>query len=207
MSLKTRIEPIDRDIELMLSEDLSPAAQSKQFAVFAQEQITDARETNLQVLGRLPRETIAVDGRVGASLDSVRPDGVILAEFQLFDDVLIWIADQLDKHSPVLTGRFKKNNTLFADGVETQVGSKLPDAQEFVFTNTLPYTRKIERGQSSQAPDGVFQVVATLAQRRFGNVAKITFGYRTALGGAFIGGRAGDRSDQRNPAIIVRLPR
>lgn len=207
MALKTRVDPIDRDIELMLSEELSEKAQSRVFAEFAGAQIADARNTNRQILGRLPRETVTVDGRQGAPLDTVRPDGVIIAEFQLFDDVLIWIADQLEKHSPIKTGRFRKNNTLFADGIETQVGSKLPDAEEFVFTNTLPYTRKIERGQSSQAPDGVFQVVATLAQRRFGNVAKVTFSYRTALGGMFIGGREGDRSDQRNPAIIVRMPR
>jgi len=74
-----------------------------------------------------------------------------------------------------------------------------------VFLNIQPYARKIERGQSSQAPDGVYQAVATLAQRRFGNVAKITFSYRTAIGGAIIGGRKGDRSDLRNPAIIVSL--
>lgn len=206
MSLRTRVEPIDRDIELMLS-DLSPEGQSAAFADFAGEQIDAAKTLNRQVLGRIPRVAVFVDGREGAPLETVRPDGVILAEFDLFIDVLIWIADQIEMHSPRRSGRYLKENTLFADGVETDVGEQLPDASEFVFINTTPYARKIERGESSQAPDGVYQVVASLAQRRFGNIAKVTFGYRTALGGVFIGGRAGNRSDQRNPAIIVRLPR
>jgi hypothetical protein len=207
VSVQTRIEPIDRDIALMLSEELSPQGQSKVFAEFAGEQIEDAKQTNRQILGRMPRYTVAVDGRAGAPLETVKPDGVISAEFELFDDVLVWIAGQLETHSPRLSGRYAKSHTIFADGVEVDVGAKIPDAQEFVFISTLPYARKIERGESSQAPDGVYQVVATLAQRRFGNIAKVTFSYRTALSGSLIGGRAGDRSSERNPAIIVRLPR
>lgn len=205
MSLKTRVEPIDRDIDLMLSEELSPKAQSQQFAQFAGAQIEDAKQTNRQILARLPRYTVSVDGRQGAPLESVKPDGYVIAEFELFNDVLTWIADQLDRVSPRKTGRFRKNNTLFADGIETQVGAVLPDASEFVFINTTPYARKIERGASSQAPDGVFQVVATLAQRRFGNIAKISFTYRTAIAGAFVGGREGNKSDLRNPAILVKV--
>jgi hypothetical protein len=205
MALRTKIEAINRDIALMLSETLSPKAQSAALAEFAGVQIEDAKETDRRILGRIPRYTVSVDGRDGAALQSVKPDGVVIAEFELFNDVLSWIADQIDKVSPKKSGRFRRNNTLFADGIETDVGSVLPDASEFVFINTTPYARKIERGASSHAPDGVFQVVATLAQRRFGNVAKISFTYRTAIAGAFVGGRAGDRSDLRNPAILVKV--
>jgi hypothetical protein len=34
---------------------------------------------------------------------------------------------------------------------------------------------------------------------------KIEFSYRTAVGGDIIGGKAGDRSSLRNPAITVRM--
>jgi hypothetical protein len=205
MALRTKIEPINRDIALMLSETLSPKAQSAALAEFAGAQIEDAKETDRRILGRVPRYTVSVDGRDGAPLQSVKPDGVVIAEFELFNDVLAWIADQLDKVSPFKSGRYRKNNTLFADGIETDVGSVLPDASEFAFINTTPYARKIERGASSQAPDGVFQVVATLARQRFGNIAKISFTYRTAVAGAFVGGRAGHKSDLRNPAILVKV--
>ncbi len=68
--------------------------------------------------------------------------------------------------------------------MEVDVGTEIPEASEYAFLNTQPYSRKIERGESPQAPEGVFQVVATLAQSRFGNIAKITFSYRAVMGGA-----------------------
>ena len=207
MALRTRIDPIDRDIDLMISEELSPAAQAKVFSRFAGEQIEDAKQTNQRILGRVPRHTITVDGRQGASLESVKPGGIVIAEFELFNDVLLWIGGQLETHSPFRSGRYRKSHTIFADGIEIVLGGTIPDATEFVFINTLPYARKIERGQSSQAPDGVYQVVATLARRRFGNIAKIAFSYRTAIAGSIVGGLIGNRSEERNPAIIVTLAR
>lgn len=205
MPLTAKVEPIDRDVLLHLGADLSPAGRSRALAEFAGEQIEDAEQTNRTILGRLPRRRVFVDGREGAPLESVKADGVIVAEFELQEDVLVWIAEQLETHSPVRTGRFRKSNTLFADGVETIPGQRLPNASEFVFINLTPYARKIERGSSSQAPDGVFQAVAALARGRFGNIAKITFAYRTAIAGRFVGGTVGNRSELRNPAVIVRF--
>jgi len=205
MALKTRVQPIVRDLELFQSLDLGDKARSAMLAAFAAEAIAEAGQQNKQVLGVVPPYDVFVDGREGAPLTSVKPDGVIRAEFQLVNEALAWISTQLQIHSPVLTGRYAKSHELFADGVDTENPNVAPPAEEYVFINIQPYARKIERGTSPQAPDGVYQAVATLAQRRFGNVAKITFSYRTAIGGDIIGGKAGDRSKQRNPAIIVRL--
>ena len=216
MALKTRVQPISRDLDLFLSEDLGSKARSAMLAAFAAETIEEAKAQNKQVLGVVPPHEIYVDGREGAPLASVKPDGTIRAEFQLVNEALAWISTQLQMHSPVLTGHYASSHELFADGVDTENPNAAPPAEEYVFLNTQPYARKIEgyRGlagvvhrapSSPQAPDGVYQAVATLAQRRFGNVAKITFSYRTAIGGDIIGGKAGDRSKLRNPAIIVRL--
>lgn len=193
MALKTRVQPIVRDLELFQSLDLGPKARSAMLAAFAAETIEEAKAQNKQALGAVPPYEVFVDGREGAPLTSVKPDGTIRAEFQLVNEALAWISTQLQMHSPVLTGRFAKSHELFADGVDTENPNVAPPAEEYVFINTQPYARKIERGMSPQAPDGVYQAVATLAQRRFGNVAKITFSYRTVAGG------------ERNPAIIVRL--
>ena len=216
MALSVRIQPISRELELFMKEDLGPKARSAMLAAFAAEAIAEAAQQNAKVLGRVPPYDVYVDGREGAPLTSVKPEGTIRAEFQLVNEALAWIATQLQLHSPVLTGRYAKSHELFADGVDTENPNAAPPAEEYVFLNTQPYARKIEgyRGlggvvhrapSSPQAPDGVYQAVATLAQRRFGNVAKITFSYRTAIGGDIIGGKAGDRSNLRNPAIIVRL--
>lgn len=226
MAIRTRVEPINRDIELMLSEELSPQAQSKIFAEFAGEQIEEAKQTNRSILGRMPRYTVSVDGSEGAALSSVRPDGAVIVEFELVNDALAWIGEQLVVNSPVgqssegdpHPGLYQRSHTLFADGVEIDVGAVIPDAEQYIFLNTQPYARKLEIGMSSQAPDGVYQAVATLAKRRFGNVAKIEFNYRTlmsAAGGSGAGTRrrgqggsaramvGGIASDQRTPAIIV----
>lgn len=205
MAVRTRVEPIDRDVALILSEVLSPKARSARLAEFAHEQIDEAKEINRRALGAVPPLTITVDGREGAPLTSVKPDGTIRGDFELVNETLAWINTQLQKHSPVRSGLYAKSHELFADGVDTENPNNAPPASEYVFLNVQPYSRKIERGQSSQAPDGVYQVVTTLAQRRFGNIASITFGYRTAVGGGLVGGRKGDRSNLRNPAIIVRL--
>lgn len=231
MVVRTKVEPINRDIELMLSDELSPAARSEIFAEYAGEQIEEAKKIDAGILGQVPRYTVSVDGQVGAALTSVKPDGVIVAEFNVLIDALAWIEDQLIKHSPVGSGRdphpglYQRSHALFADGQEINVGDKIPDAEEYVFINDQPYARKIEGGPgkvaiSPQAPEGVYQVVAHLAASRFGDVAKITFTFQ-----AFIGGSVGTwaattkmsskghasawaRAEwlSRQPAIVVKIP-
>lgn len=223
--VQVKVEPIDRDIQLLLNDALSPAAQSAMFADYAEEQIKDAKDTDTQILGREPRVTVSVDGNKGAALESVKPGGEIIAEFELFSEVLEWIQDQLILHSPVGSGRdphpglYRQSHTLFADGVEIAPGADIPDAEEYVFINDVPYARKIELGRSSQAPDGVYQAVAHLAAQRFGNMAKISFTFRTFIGGKIAAwaatttmsskghASAKDRAEwlSRQPAIIVKM--
>lgn len=199
MALATRVQPIVRDLELLQKADLGPKAQSAMLAAFAAEAIEEAKQQNKQVLGVVPPYDVYVDGREGAPLASVKPDGVIRAEFELVNEALAWIYEQLQIHSPVLTGRYASSHELFADGVDVGNPNAAPPAAEvYTFMNTQEYARKIERGASPQAPDGVYQAVATLAARRFGNIAKIRFTY------ASIAGNVKSRSS-RQPAITVTM--
>lgn len=183
MSITTRIDPISRDLDVMINDALGPEARSAILADFARAQIAEASAVNAVALGReSPRDTF-VDGREGAPLESVKPEGTIVTVFDLMDDLFAWIADMLVRHSPALTGRYAASHLLFADGVEV-AGGIPPAASEYVFTNTQPYARKIERGQSTQAPDGVYEAVAAMAKRRFGNVASISFSFRFVPAGA-----------------------
>lgn len=204
MAVSTRIQPIARDIDVMLGGLKGPDA-SKLFAEFAAAEIADAKESNRSILGRVPPFKIFVDGKQGASLESVRADGTISVEFELVGDVLTWISAMLQQHSPVKSGRYKRSHILLADGSEVAVSDQVPIAREYVFINTMPYARKIERGSSSEAPDGVYQAVALLARSRFGNIAKISFGFRTVIGGGIVTGPRGNRASNRNPAVIVGL--
>lgn len=212
MALLARVQPIESDLQLLLDDLVSPQRRSAELAEFARQEIEKATAINARALGQAPPVDIFVDGKKGAPLTSVQPAGTIVADFQLVSELLEWIDLQLLLHSPVLTGRYMRGHRLFADGSEVrlegqvagQLPANVPAAAEYVFINIVPYARKIERGLSDQAPEGVYQVVAVLAQRRFGNLARITFSYRTAIGGGIVGGKLGDRSEQRNPAIIIR---
>lgn len=180
MGVSTRIDPIGLDLKVSLAGLVSPEAQSAHLAAVARREIGEAATHNARRLGRAPARKEYVDGRQGARLENVRPNGVIVAEFELFGEVVEWIDALLILNSPVLTGRYAKSHVLFADGVEVDP-QRPPVADEYVFLNVQPYARKIERGQSRKAPDGVYQAVAAMAGRRFGNLARVSFSYRSPL--------------------------
>jgi len=216
MAVSTRIESIDRDIELILAEDLSPMAVSAAIADAARLAINEAEDINTRALGRTPVKRVYVDGRLGAALETVSPRGTILAEFDLMEDSIRWIGQQLVQHSPVLTGAYARTHFLLVDGVEIDPETPIPATfDEIVFINAQPYARKIERGLSDQAPDGVYEGVAAIAAKRLGAFAKVRFGYRSAnFGGVsqWAGGtkaktreKGVKRTDRltRQPAIII----
>lgn len=218
-----RLRSVGQSLELLVRSDLSRSARQQLIADAARKGLTEAQAQNRRVLGRVPPHEQFVDGRAGAPLQSVDPDqGRIAFVFTLLDDLLGWVDLQLIKHSPVLTGAYRRGHVLLADGEPVDPSADvLPQAREYVYVNTLPYARKIERGQSDQAPEGVYEVVATLAAGRFGNLASVKFSYRSLTGGAVgawaagtsltrPGRRMADHARQdwltRQPAIVI-VPR
>lgn len=197
MIISTRLEPISRDIELLINASLSPKAQSALLARFAREQLKEAQAVNQRATGSVPPHDTFVDGKAEASLESVRPDGRIVFEFHLVLDLFAWIGEQLVQHSPIGDPplHYFENHIFLADGAQVIPGEKVQDAKVYTFANLVPYARKIEKGLSPQAPDGVYHVVAVLAQKRFGNVARVRFGYREIVG---VG---------RQPAIDITMGR
>jgi hypothetical protein len=200
-----KVEAIDRDVQLIIAQDLSPAAQAKAFAGEAQVFLDAADDTNRRVLGRIPLSHTYVDGREGAALAGVKPDGLIVREYELVDDVLLFIADELRAVSPVLTGRYKASHTLYADGIEVADGEQIPAAAQYVFLSGVIYARKIEAGQSPLAPQGVYAITAAKAASKFGNIAKVVFTWRAPAGGELLKGSKSNKSDGRVPAILVRV--
>lgn len=222
VGVRTRVEPLDRDVRLIIDEALSPAGQSRQFAVLARQFLDEADNVNRQVLGRIPKYHTFVDGQEGAALESVKPRGVIVREYDLIIDLLIFIAAELRAVSPVRSGKYQRSHTLFADGIEVAIGAVIPDANEYVFLSDLPYARKIEGSAkrppiSAMAPHGVYEITVVKANERFSNMARIRFTWRSPFhryGGApsrhskrarkWSGGR---EWDTRVPAIIVTIGR
>ena len=215
-----RLGNFRKDIELLVSDKLSPQARQRTVANYARKVLAETQSANRRALGRDTEYEQAVDGRKGATLESVNPDhGTIVFSFDLGQGVLEWIGEQLVLNSPVLTGKYRASHVMLADGVEIDLGAPIPPAEEYIFVNTVPYARKIERGLSDQAPEGVFEVIADMAKRRFGNIADVKFTYRSillpyiALGGKKGGKMASPakrsahsmETETRNPAISVRI--
>jgi hypothetical protein len=184
MAVRVKISPINLDYKLVLDQTLSEQAQSQVLASYADQAIEDAKAKNARVLGKVPPYTVAVDGRIGASLSSVKPNSTVFAEFELVIETLAWIGEMLRQYSPVRKGTYRDSHVLIADGTAVDDDKAPPIASEYDWVNLVPYARKIERGLSSQRPEGVYQSVAQLAQAKFGNVARIKFGYVTPQFGA-----------------------
>lgn len=178
-----KVSALFREVELTFEAHLSPRVRSRRLAAYALEKITEAKRTNAGPGGEPAPHRQIVDGREGAPLASVKADGVIVARFNLVAEVLLWIGDELVKNLPVLSGRFAQSHVLYADGEPHKPGTPFPDAAEYAFVNVQPYGRKIEKGHSKKVPDGLYEGVSVGAGQRFGNVARITFGWR-ALSGA-----------------------
>ncbi|WP_316234665.1 hypothetical protein [Bradyrhizobium sp. SZCCHNR1020] len=194
------IDPIDLDIQAIIAEDLSPRARSAALAEAARAELKAAEDTNAAALGYVPRHSTVVDGAAGADESQVRPDGEIVYSFDLGRSIFGWIAGELASFAPVLTGQYLHSFLFFVDGVLTALDGEIPDGHEYVFMSAVPYAGKIEgehrAPESEQAPNGVFEAVATLAQLAFPG-ADIGFSYRAPFAGAAA------RTD--TPAITVRL--
>lgn len=225
MAVRTRIEAQNLNFEAALKDTLSPEEQRKAFAGYAQDIIEQVKAQNARVLGRVPPHSISVDGREGAPLASVKLGGTVFVEFELALEALDWIGQMLRQHSPVKSGLYRDSHVLIADGVAVDPGAVPPIADRYTFVNVQPYARKIERGHSPRRPEGVYQAVAQMAAstKKFGNVARIRFGYETPLFGAintWAGSASGIAMAQqksgrrkelqgewlrRQPAIIITL--
>jgi hypothetical protein len=225
MAVTMKLDPMFREVVVAFPEVFSDKAKSEALARFAQENINAANTQNARIVGHPVPYDVRVDGNEGARLSSVKPHGRIEAEWTFFDDLFAWIGQQLVKHSPIgrvgdprpgHPGLYMESHLFMVDGREVRPGERPPPmASEYVFINSQPYARKIERGLSDQAPDGVYETVAVLANNRWGNLARIRFSYRSLLGSSvhawakttkMVSKAKGARREQwltRQPAIVI----
>lgn len=174
---RTVIEPLD--LKEFLAENVSGVATSALIAQFAEEQLAEAKETNAEALGHQSPYRQFVDGVKDAALSRVKPDGTIVFEFDLVLDLFAWIWALLKSTSPILSGRYAASHEFYADGLLADP-EQPPAAKVFQFKSSAPYAGKIEgedgTPDSRQAPNGVYQVVAAMAAKRYPN-AGIEFAF------------------------------
>lgn len=193
---------MDADFQALMDDTLSVSAQVRQYIDGALKAELEEQQHNEQILNRPVGYTSNIDGIPGAIETVQSISQIIVVEFMLTEDVLQFIANELDKHSPIGAGKdrhpglYKSSNVLLADGVLVEDKTKIPSANEFLFVNSLPYALKIETGESAQAPNGVYELTAILAARQFPTI-KIEY---TDYSGVF-----GTTKGTRYPAIRVMI--
>lgn len=173
---------------------------------------------NAAALGYAPKFETIVDGARGRSEEQVRPGGTILYLFQVGGALLEQAADAtiaaLLALSPVLTGRYRDAHRFMVNGDERSVpegGEPIGLAETDVvsFVNLLPYARRIEKGWSGQAPNGVYEAAAAIVRSRFGGVVNIRFSYDRypgfGVGQARRGGRPSRHADVRRSELFPTI--
>jgi hypothetical protein len=184
--IEAEVQPLGQ----MPDDWLGPQARAALLAEAAETILEATDAENAAALGGEVDEDTLVDGVAGDDddIDKVRPEGEIVRIYDLTPVVLTQIGDWLWQHSPVRTGRYQRSHRLLAgDDVLAEVtdGWRLPatlpeGVETYTFVSVASYAPLIEPhdgkgGESRQTPDGVYQVIAALAEQAFGGLADISY--------------------------------
>lgn len=153
----------EQDIRLFIDRTVGPEAAKRML-------ITRAREALADFMARQsvkPMVHILTDGRETGTEDTVKPFGVIRYEFSRIREVVSFALRELERLSPVLSGRYRRSWITLIDRV--QVGMDQVDGgQPVMIVNFQPYARKIHVGSRGfEVPAGIVEKVRQIVLRRF----------------------------------------
>ena len=160
---------------------------------------------------------VITDGMPRRDYLQVKPFGRIeFAARTSMVEAVRWALTELQKKSPVLTGRYASSHTVMINGAEVQGNIWLAlrnvrSTDRVQIVNPQPYARKIEgatanrrtgRGKraalSRQARSGVYRVVLRALVNRFGKALFFDFKYVNLNIGIKVWGKRGARRVQRD---------
>ena len=160
---------------------------------------------------------VITDGMPRRDYLQVKPFGRIeFAARTSMAEAVRWALTELQKKSPVLTGRYASSHTVMINGAEVEgnIWVALRNARptdRVQIVNPQPYARKIEgatankrtgRGKraalSRQARSGVYRVVLRALVNRFGKALFFDFKYVNLNTGIKVWGKRGTRRVQRD---------
>lgn len=167
MARRKSFSNMEKVLRLDLSQVLPPQVQ-KVHADFARKKL---QEHLSGLKGTPPAVTTIVDGRRGASEDSVKPYGLIRYEFSWLAEVAQAALDKALEFSPVDSGEYRNSWFMMAGQVEIDP-TAIPDGiSEITITNSTPYHRKIQVGAMKMSvPPGIVERVRQWVLGRHGNL-------------------------------------
>jgi hypothetical protein len=217
-----RTSAFARQIDIVNSQLRGPARQALMVQA-AKSAFGAAQAQNHAVLGHDAPFVQIVDGGHGAPLESVKAGGTIVYLFAVGAVTLNTCVDVAIELilglSPVKSGQFRDRNLFMVNGIETSADREinataggtieLRDTDVVSLTNLLPYARKIEKGESLQAPNGVYEAVAAVLRARYGNLLNIRFSYEVypgyEVGSSRNGGNLVSRKDLHRAAAYPTI--
>jgi hypothetical protein len=166
-------DAFDKELRLA-TQDLEPAAMQKALAAFAKQSLADVISSG-QASANYNRY---VNGQLGIAEELVDLPGPIVYEFSLWEPIITFAIDRLQKAAPRKSGRFAASFIVLADQqVVTDYDAISPGA-EVIITNYQPYIRKVEGGQLGVARFSVFDGTKRALARQFGNDGRNTAAFR-----------------------------
>lgn len=132
-----------------------------------------------------------VDGVVGAAEEAVRPDGMIIYDYDRLNVVADFALQTLRDKSPVgghgdkHPGLYRDSHTLFLNEKPVADLGSYKTGDEIAIANLTPYSRKIEVGGMTMTVPGtdhVYQQAQQIVAGRYGNIASVEFTYRGLIG-------------------------
>lgn len=161
--------------------------------------------------GHTPTDLVVVDGRRGGSI--AQAEQLVVIEYGYLREVVDGVLRALVARSPHKSGTYARSFVMMVDGIEAESIAAIQHAtQSVVVVNTAPYARRLEIGKRRDGRPFVITVkpriveeIALLAASRWGNVAKVAFGYFD-LDRAYSRKRSAGRRRDRQAGAPVRYP-
>lgn len=152
----------------------------------AREAHAEASAINARALGHPVESVTIVDGRRGAPVESVKAGGVVVHLFAVHQAAIEFAFETLVSLSPVDTGHYEESHIMLVNGEEREPTAPVGVDDVVTLVNLVPYARRLEKGWSDQAPNGIYEVASEIIRARFGNIVNVRFSY-----GFFAGMAAG----------------
>jgi hypothetical protein len=170
-----------------MAEDLAIQALQQQIVQAKQEVII--RES-ARSGGVAPIPTVVIDGMRDAPLSAVKPDSLILIDWNYLPEVAVRTWDALQQRSPKREGNYIAGLLTYIDSAPVNSGpislmsSITTETKEVSFVASVPYARRLEVGKDSQgrpwvkvvAPH-IVEETAIVARRLFSDLAIISYQY------------------------------
>ena len=160
-----------RDVELATA-GISPENISRELAKFARSELA-------AVIANGEASTIYtkyVNGRESAEEETVQAPGPIIYNFSYWEPIIKFALAELDKRSPVKTGRYKSSHRVMLGSQFVEPTTQISAGESVTVVNTQPYSRKIEVGHMKMSvPEKVYQDVMRKVRSQFGGAISVQF--------------------------------